>query len=893
MSSSWTFRGSERLCEVRVEAASGGAVLSGCSVGNSLVLTCAHSVDGESPALDSAAVRKCANGSTAAWVPAKSIFENTSLDVRVLLLDKPLWDLNPPPWGYLNGDGDIEAELWGYPGATAARSGTGAQYRAGVTITGGSDQPERSIETRLNPRPNTAGGRLDGSAEEVISGWAGISGGPVVADGRLVGILRVVDGTLDALRMVSASSMLLADDDHGRGTLRQVIWSHLRQEVVASNDGLLVPCPVRPVGSTGEMAAVVLEPPVAPLRPSNLRPMAALQYRHAVVPYVPGDPIDVTTHNDVWTDPIETVGRGDTTDARLDGFLETGNRFRAALLTGAGGMGKSRAAQELLVRASADGWVVGLLRAKHESAWSQAGTVVNADLLVVVDYPEDQPTAVRQWMEWAKSCADDASHRVRLLLLSRHRGAFDHVLLESDTLERSDLEALGRKQVGNQKVLGEVAAKRFGQLEMEVSPTWSAQQSTFDTSLAVVAAAFEGGDSDRVVLQRLLERERQFWRSHLVPSSTPLNPVPDALRDEVRGNLRKAVASLSLGGVTTQEQACERLELFGLTAAAAEHLATGYEGMYGDGFEALHPDPVADVLIAELDPDLIRTVLLAAVPDAQADVLVTLARVAGAATNPQTAVVGPFASDLLASLETTWEVFGSALASRAQDGAQPRTTRRALTGLAELIRVLPWDDAKTVQRLERALGCDANILAPLVKGIAAVIDQIEVDHYRAQAAENRAYEPDLAAALNNLAIRLSETGDRAGAVAPAQEAVDLRRAQAAENRAYEPDLAMALNNLAISLSETGDRAGAVAPAQEAVDLRRAQAAENRAYEPNLAAALNNLAISLSETGDRAGAVAPAQEAVDLYQRLIVDESFRSDDLDRAQQTLDGLLDGPE
>ncbi|MBK6312069.1 MAG: tetratricopeptide repeat protein [Candidatus Microthrix sp.] len=30
--------------------------------------------------------------------------------------------------------------------------------------------------------------------------------------------------------------------------------------------------------------------------------------------------------------------------------------------------------------------------------------------------------------------------------------------------------------------------------------------------------------------------------------------------------------------------------------------------------------------------------------------------------------------------------------------------------------------------------------------------------------------------MNNLAIRLAETGDRAGAVAPAQEAVDLRRA---------------------------------------------------------------------------------------------------------------------
>ncbi|MBK9558702.1 MAG: tetratricopeptide repeat protein [Candidatus Microthrix sp.] len=110
--------------------------------------------------------------------------------------------------------------------------------------------------------------------------------------------------------------------------------------------------------------------------------------------------------------------------------------------------------------------------------------------------------------------------------------------------------------------------------------------------------------------------------------------------------------------------------------------------------------------------------------------------------------------------------------------------------------------------------------------------------------------------MNNLAIRLSETGDRAGAFAPAQEAVDLRRAQAAENRAYEPDLAAALNNLAIRLSETGDRAGAVAPAQEAVDLYRAQAAENRAYEPDLAAALNNLANRLAETGDRAGRPPP-------------------------------------
>jgi hypothetical protein len=93
--------------------------------------------------------------------------------------------------------------------------------------------------------------------------------------------------------------------------------------------------------------------------------------------------------------------------------------------------------------------------------------------------------------------------------------------------------------------------------------------------------------------------------------------------------------------------------------------------------------------------------------------------------------------------------------------------------LVDLIQVLPWDDVQAVQHVERALGCNADTLAPPVKDIAAVVDHLEVDLYRAQAVETWAYEPDLAAALNNRAIRLAGTGDRAGAVAPAQEAVHL------------------------------------------------------------------------------------------------------------------------
>ena len=132
-----------------------------------------------------------------------------------------------------------------------------------------------------------------------------------------------------------------------------------------------------------------------------------------------------------------------------------------------------------------------------------------------------------------------------------------------------------------------------------------------------------------------------------------------------------------------------------------------------------------------------------------------------------------------------------------------------------------------------------------------------------------AYEPVLAGSLNNLANRLSQIGDHAGALAPATEAVNIRRRLAQTNpAAYEPDLAMSLNNLAIRLSQTGDRAGALAPATKAVDIyRRLAQANPAAYEPDLAMSLNNLANRLSETGDRAGALAPVTEAVNIHRRL--------------------------
>ena len=65
-------------------------------------------------------------------------------------------------------------------------------------------------------------------------------------------------------------------------------------------------------------------------------------------------------------------------------------------------------------------------------------------------------------------------------------------------------------------------------------------------------------------------------------------------------------------------------------------------------------------------------------------------------------------------------------------------------------------------------------------------------------------------------------------IAPAEEAVQLRRAQARDNPAYLPGLAAALTDLGGCYRGVGRHQDAIAPVEEAVQLYRALAADNPA-----------------------------------------------------------------
>ena len=128
-----------------------------------------------------------------------------------------------------------------------------------------------------------------------------------------------------------------------------------------------------------------------------------------------------------------------------------------------------------------------------------------------------------------------------------------------------------------------------------------------------------------------------------------------------------------------------------------------------------------------------------------------------------------------------------------------------------------------------------------------------VELYRGLAeASPQAYTPNLAASLNNLAIRLSAVGERNEALVAAREAVRLRRALAeASPQAYTRDLAMSLTNLADILAADGRSEEAQAVFVEGIDR----------FSPAVRARLLVARATWRDDGGEAGdVVAAAREA---------------------------------
>jgi len=575
----------------------------------------------------------------------------------------------------------------------------------------------------------------------------------------------------------------------------------------------------------------------------------------------------------------ELVGRDADRDKLLAWARDDPRPIAIRLLTGPGGAGKSRLAAEIATLLRGDKWTTGLVTL-DKTARLPLG---NRGVLVVIDYPEANRTAVRRLLEAAALLEQPPrGSKIRLLLVSRQPLAWwEEDIIAAGAAGRCDAQdsVVGPLDAAATCTLVRAAAGRLAKLPGTTATVlddgtitaWHARNPAlhglplFATAAAVHAMLDEAPTfalAGEQIITALVSRERMRleragetagWGHGAASRLHGLAAVRDGLDADAVQLL--AAPDLQIG-LPDPNKIVNELPRLGWWAGNRV------------------PAPVPDIVSAELlyqilveRRDRAAKWLAAALADPLALDVDRLGRLAHDMATLHGPATETFCEVLIEAvtgdppLATAWEQIAesSDLSFRlAGLAAQIGQSLLMLPGLAEDRR------ARLLNNLSVHLG-DAGDNAG---ALAASREAVHIWR-RLAAARPARFEPDLAGSLNNLSIRLSAAGDNAGALAASRETVLIRRRLAAANPArFEPNLARSLNNLSNRLSDAGDNAAALAAIREAADIYRRLAAANPArFEPDLASSLNNLSSRLSDVGDNAAARAASREAVDTNRRL--------------------------
>mgnify|MGYP000924952188 CR=1 FL=1 len=624
----------------------------------------------------------------------------------------------------------------------------------------------------------------------------------------------------------------------------------------------------------------ILLPGYLPLA-EGATPLQLLRTRSGVVPFCPRRELNQLRD---WA----CATGGTTEDSNT-----AGTDLAVALVTGAGGCGKTRLAAELCHNLSTLGWCAGFLPARADLSDADLAefSKLTTELLIVVDYAEE--SRQEQLRRLLRALAARRSP-TRLVLTSRgadvwweqfqenmeedgvRLGAVLPMRLEQrlDDPDVPDVPGLLYRRAAHAfaKAMGSSVPADMPSPEREGRTTLDIVLQAWLTALPKQEDDTKKIDVEKLpptrdnLYDRVLEVEFGRWREEARDSGltiiskvhhrraaavlTMLAPAPDAEAvDEVLSRL--------------PEWSNEHL----LRSRYAELLEETLLRGAGDGGVVLQPDPVAEHLVLQVcrkAPELLDEVLpqdpltVPGLEDPEADDLVVARALALGEQAERCCGVITRAADLdqeralslarrvLAARPHLWRA--ALRVSLARGGPFARALEELVTSGADL----------PLAEIHEAIPLGHSWLRGLGVAVARRLETLAGDE-PAQRAQ----------ALNNLANRLSEAGRRDEALETAQQVAGLYQKLAEANEAaYTPDLAMSLSNLAIRLSEAGRRNEALETAQEAVDLRRALAEANEvAYTPDLTMSLNNLATFLAEAGRRDEALEVAQQATGLYQKL--------------------------
>lgn len=587
----------------------------------------------------------------------------------------------------------------------------------------------------------------------------------------------------------------------------------------------------------------------------------------------------------------QRIGR-DPMLAELTAWAQSEQRVRARLLHGPGGAGKTRLAADLAEALAAEGWRAHQL---HQDRPADI-PISAAGLLLVVDYPEEQPQAVEALLTELERLGPDGQGRIRLLLVSRRGpegwetmldrtragGLFDAPELELPALTVDQAWDVFTSALTGMATLHGTAAPAVDRAAFDA---WVAREKLdnlplFIAALALhtvlepaAALAFTGAEIMRALARREKARaENESVACGLAPEVLPRLLALAGIADGLDQAALDRLAALDLG-LPAVPAPLDRLAPSGRIVTDAK---------------------AARRLLPRLEPDLpaaaFATDVLSQAPDRAPDWM--WAAIEG---DPNTAMGRLdrlcFDADVtLGLLDDRKELRLSRRSVAMVEGRSERCVQLKLAISrddlghslaachAAAAKVLLDDgdlDLHYRAGLLNSLSLWLRRSGDVARAMVAIREAVELGRDQARVDPVR-FNPHLAACLNNLSNLLSDTGDLAGSLEAIREAVELRRDQARNNPArFNHRLTGSLINLSNRLFYTDDLVGALAAGREAVELGRDLAKDDPArFNPQLALSLNNLSNRLFNISDLSGALAMIREAVDLYRVLARDNPAR-------------------
>ncbi|MGZ5053892.1 MAG: tetratricopeptide repeat protein [Methylobacter sp.] len=606
---------------------------------------------------------------------------------------------------------------------------------------------------------------------------------------------------------------------------------------------------------------------------------------------------------------------------QLDAWLDEPQRPQAIrLITGAGGLGKTRVAIEICGQRLKTGWHCGFLGKSYAASdmaavWRQLSDI-NQPLLLVVDYSETRQAALLALIK--AMIRNSVVHPVRVLLLARNGGEWWDNLPGKDpecemllggyaTSGPFELPALYADEANRTDAYRQALqayANAIGTDVPDAKPDLAGEHFSKPLYLQMAALLALYGERPATaegLTRALLNHERRYWADALADSGFN---KPENLAQQLL-----ALATLS-GGFATAKQAKTYWDEAGdyllnpsEFTALFEALVPLYPG--NQGLQTVQPDLLGEALVAQTlfqaqGEKLLDAVL--AIQALQHHALTVIARLSlhrPDLHNILTAALGrnfcnccheivnvavETPSDLPALAQTTFSGLSDAVKSQAAGLLKPLLVNESVE-LAHLIcEIRLFEKDKSEKKLAKKpndmtakndhAGNLLNLSVALYRtghndqAVGFAKEALDIHQRLAQKNPDR-FDPDYARSLSNYSNRLSNLGQDDKAVGFAKQALEIfqRLAQKKPDR-FDPDYATLLSNYASHLSYVGQDDKAFGFAKQALDIRQRLAHKNPdRYDPDYATSLDNYASHLSNVGQDDEAIGFAKQALDIRQRL--------------------------